>query len=801
MQQPAQPISGIHNHPLYLTPFIGREAEVAAVARLLTDPDCRLVTLVGPGGIGKTRLGLQVTAGLLHHFPNGIWLVELASLPDPALLPQAIASALGLRDPADRPLMESLKAHLEPRRLLLVLDNCEHLLDACARIVAALLSACPLLRIMTTSREPLQIAGEVTWLVPPLSLPDPDHLPPLESLANYESIQIFVDRAQRTFPAFTLTLHNAPAIAQVCCRLDGLPLAIELAAARVKMLSVAQIVERLDDRFRLLTDGSPTAPARQQTLKASLDWSYDLLSPPEQILFRRLAIFIGGFDLAAAEAVCSGDGLERPEILDLLSQLFDKSLLLVERHEGQGRRYRLLETVRQYALDRLRAAGEAVPAGDRHLAWYLALAEQVEPPAPWGAVETALLNRMESERDNWRAALQWSIDQGQTESSLRLAAALGWFWSLRAYLHEGRHWLAQALAAGKPASPSVRAKALNRAGVLAVLQGDYENGAALHKRALALIREQKGSPITAWGLQDLGLVALYSGDYACAEQFFADSLGLFWQAHDQNGVASVLLDQGLAAYYQDNDLRAAMLLETSQALFQELGDAAAIARALQGLGMIARRQGDLRRSRELLEEALRVAWEKGARLEIARCLESLAGLACAGNQPERAARLFSAVETLRQAMGAHLPRDIHDGCDRDLAAARAQLDEEAFTAAWTAGRALTLEQAVAYALEAEDRTPRAETVPSVSPLTLLQAAKRQYGGLTARERQVAALVAQGKSNSAIAAELVTTVRTVEAHITHILDKLGFSSRTQVAVWAVAKGLARPPQAWEEEGQD
>ncbi len=801
MQQSAQSISGIHNHPLYLTPFVGREADLAAVASVMADPECRLVTLIGPGGIGKTRLGLQVAARLLHQFPDGIWLVELATLSDPALLPQAIAAALDLRDPPARPLLETLTAHLEPWRLLLVLDNCEHLRDACARVVTALLAACPLLRIMTTSREPLHIAGEVTWLVPPLSLPDPDRLPPLEILVNYEAIRLFADRARRAFPAFTVTPHNAPAIAKVCCRLDGLPLAIELAAARVKMLSVAQIAERLDDRFQLLTDGSPTVPAHQQTLKATLDWSHDLLSPPEQILFRRLAIFAGGFDLAAAETVCSGQGLGKSEILDLSSQLSDKSLLSVERHEDQGRRYRLLETVRRYALDRLRASGEAASAGDHHLAWYLALAEQVEPPAPWGAIETALLNRVEAEQDNWRAALQWSIDQGQAESSLRLAAALGWFWSLRAYLHEGRHWLAQALAAGKGVSPSVRAKALNRAGALAVLQGDYEHGTVLHKRALALIREQKGSPITALGLRELGLVALYSGDYACAEQFFEDSLALFWKAHDQAGIASLFLDQGLAAYSQDNDRRASMLLETSLALLRELGDAVAIARALHGLGMIARRQGDLNQSRELFKEALQVAWEKGARLEIARCLEGLASLACDGKQPDRAARLFGAAETLRQAIGTYLPRDIHDGCDRDLTTARAQLDGKMFAAEWAAGRALTLEQAVAYALEAGDRAPGTEIMPGVRVLTSLQAAKRQYGGLTARERQVAALVAQGKSNSAIAAELVTTVRTVEAHITHILDKLGFSSRTQAAVWAIAKGLARPPQAWEEEGQD
>ena len=700
----------------------------------------------------------------------------------------------------DRLPIESLTAHLAPRHLLLVLDNCEHLLDACAQTAAALLTACPVLRIMVTSREPLHIAGEVVWPVPPLSLPDPDHLPPVDSLVNYEAIQLFIDRAQRAFPAFTITPHNAEAIAQVCCRLDGLPLAIELAAARIKMLSANQIAERLDDRFRLLTGGSPATPARHQTLKATLDWSYDLLLPSKQVLFRRLAVFAGGFDLAAAEAVCSGDGLDRAEILDLLTQLSDKSLLLVERHQGQGRRYRLLETVREYALDRQRTSGEAARMSDRHLDWYLALAEQAEPQVLWGAVETALLNRMEAEQDNWRAALQWSIDQGYAESSLRLAAALGWYWYVRAYLNEGRHWLAQALAAGKGVPPAVRAKAFGRAGVLAASQGDYEHGTVLHKRALALSRGQKGSPITAWGLQGLGVVALYKGDYACAEKLLGDSLKLFWEMRDQAGVASLLLYQGLTAYYEGSDRRAAMLLETSLALLREVGDAVAVARALHGLGMIARRQGVLSQSRKRLAEALQVAWEKSARLEIVHSLEGLAGLASAEKQPDRAARLFGAAEALGQAIGTARSQPIRDGHDRDVAAARTQLDGKAFEAAWAAGRALTLEQAITYALKAGDRATSDQAVSSKRRVTSLQAAKLQYGGLTARERQVAALIAEGKSNSAIAAQLVTTVRTVEAHMTHILDKLGFSSRAQVAVWAVAKGLARPPQAWEEQEQ-
>jgi predicted ATPase/DNA-binding CsgD family transcriptional regulator len=792
--------SAIHHQPLYLTPFIGRGAELDEVARLLADPARRLVTLVGPGGIGKTRLAVKVATQLLPGYGDGVWLVDLAPLCDAELVPQTAASALGVRGVVDRPVLEALVAHLETKDLLLVLDNCEHVLDACSQFASSMLATCPNLHILATSREPLHISGEVTWQVSPLSCPETDPLPALEQLLTYEAVRLFVDRAQSALPGFTLTPRNAAAIAQICCRLDGLPLAIELAAARVKMLSVAQIADRLDDRFGLLIGSDRTLPARQQTLQAALDWSYDLLSLAEQRLFGRLAVFAGGFHLDAAEAVCSGDGLTESEILDLLGQLEAKSLMIAERQAEQGRRYYLLETVRAFALDRLQASGEEGPVRDRHLAYYLAFVEQAGPLGLWGTVDTASLKRVEAEQDNWRAALQWSITAGRAEEGLRLAAALTWFWYVRGDLHEGRRWLQQTLAAAKGASPSVQAEAFERAGALAVSQGDYKQGSALLKRGLVLARKQELPSLTAWGLQELGLIALYGGDYACAERFFEDSLSLFWEARHHEGVATLLLHQGIAAYYEGRQARAAMFLDASLAMLRELGDAIAVSRALYSLSMLALHQGDLNQSRELLEEGLRIAQERGARIEIAACLEGLAGLACAEKRPERAARLFGAAEALRQATGSDLPPGIRGDRDRHVAAARAGLDEKACAAAWAAGRALSPEQAVAYALTeaAGPHVLDVEAAPTGRQLTPLQAAKRQYGGLTARERQVAALVAQGLTNAAIAAELVITVRTVEAHITHILGKLEFSSRTQIATWAVAKGLAQPPQAWQEQ---
>jgi predicted ATPase/DNA-binding CsgD family transcriptional regulator len=803
MKQTLKSASETHNLPLYLTPFVGREAELAELARLMADPDRRLLTLVGPGGIGKTRLGIRLATELLPQHRDGVWLVEFAALSDPALVPQVVASALGVSEQPERPLSETLVASLKTRHLLLVLDNCEHLLDACGQLAHSLLAASPTLRIMATSREPLHVAGEVHWLVPPLSLPDPERLSSLENLVRYEAVRLFVDRAKAVFPSFTLTGENAPAVAQICYRLDGLPLPIELAAARVKVLSVAQIAARLDDRFRLLVAGSRTESTRQQTLRATLDWSHDLLPEREQVLFRRLAVFAGDFSLEAAETVCTGRGLDQARVLELLSGLVDKSLVMVEQKGSQERRYRLLETVRQYGLEKLRISGEEPALGTGHLAWYLALAEEVQPYL-WGATEAASLARLQAEQDNWRAALQWSLENGKAEESLRLAAALAWYWYVRAHLREGRQWLEQALAASDKASTSSRAAALAAAGALAVQQGDREQATVLLQQAISLRCEPGCANLAGWSMLNLGLLALFGGDFPRAEQLLDQSMALFRELGDPAGAATVLLYQGIATCYQGDYGDAAALLQESLPLLRKLGDTIGVARALHGLGMAARHQDDLARSKASFEEALQVAGEKSARLEVSQCLEGLAGVACAQGQPKRAARLFGAAEALREAIGADQPSGISADHARDVADTRTQLEETTFQAAWATGRLLTLDQIVAYALvEADSAEPGsdAEDGPGSRSLTPLQAAKRRYGGLTARERQVAALVAQGKSNSTIAAELVVTVRTVEAHITHILRKLGFSSRTQIAAWAVNKGLAPPPKTLEEEMDD
>ncbi|MGH2352814.1 MAG: ATP-binding protein, partial [Chloroflexota bacterium] len=412
-----------HNLPLQLTSFVGRERELPAVRDLLAEH--RLVTLTGPGGTGKTRLALQVAADVLPAYPDGVWLVALAALADPALVPHAVAQAVGVREEPGRPLLGTLADALRPKRLLLVLDNCEHLLDACAHLADALLRACPHLRVLATGREALGIAGETAWRVPSLGLPDARHLPPVEVLSQYEAVRLFIDRALAVQPGFRVTNQNALAVVQVCARLDGIPLAIELAAARVRVLPVEQLLVRLEDRFRLLSGGSRTALERHQTLRAAVDWSYDLLTEPENAVFARLAVFAGGFTLDAAEAVCAGDGIEAVEVLDLLTHLVDKSLAVVDEQPDGTARYRLLETLRHYAREKLAAREEADTVRAQHATHYLALAEQADPElrGPRGA---GWLDRLRRDLDNMREALAWAEAGGEAELGLRLAAALLW---------------------------------------------------------------------------------------------------------------------------------------------------------------------------------------------------------------------------------------------------------------------------------------------------------------------------------------------------------------------------------------
>lgn len=409
-----------HNLPAQLTSFVGREAAIVHVRGLLAGGGgARLVTLIGAGGAGKTRLALQVAADLLDEYPDGVWLAELAALADPALVPHAVAAAVGVHEQADRTLMATLQEALRPRQLLLVLDNCEHLVTACAAVAEALLRSCPHLRILATSRELIGIGGEIAWRVPSLDLPEAGPSLALDQVARAEAVRLFVERAAAARPGFALTAENAPAVLQICQRLDGMPLAIELAAARMRVMSAQQIAARLDDRFRLLTGGSRVALPRQQTLRGALDWSHALLAAEEQVLFRRLAVFAGGWSLDAAEAVCAAGGITAGDVVDLLGRLVDKSLVWVDEQE-EGPRYRLLETIREYAAEKLEAAGEAVAVRARHYDWCLALAERAQPHLT-GAEQATWLGRLEREHDNLRTALRWALDRQETAKGLQLA--------------------------------------------------------------------------------------------------------------------------------------------------------------------------------------------------------------------------------------------------------------------------------------------------------------------------------------------------------------------------------------------
>jgi predicted ATPase/DNA-binding CsgD family transcriptional regulator len=795
-----------HNLPVQLTSFVGREWEVAEVRRLLGTT--RLLTLVGAGGIGKTRLAQEVAAGLLDAYPDGVRLVELAALVDPrsalvpALVPQAIASALGVREQPGRPLSESLAEFLAPRSLLLVLDNCEHLIQACAELADRLLRACPRLTILATSREPLGIAGETTWRVPSLALPDAERPPATDDLGRYEAIRLFVERARAALPDFRLTDRNARAVAQVCQRLDGIPLALELAAARVRGLSVEQLAAGLDDRFRLLTGGSRTALPRHRTLRALVDWSYEPLSEPERALFRRLAVFAGGWTLEAAEAVCAGDGtgalrgIEAGEVVGLLLELVDKSLVVAEDREGEAR-YRFLETIRQYGLERLEASGEAAEIRRRHAEYFVTLAERAEPELS-GPGQAVWLDRLEREHDNLRATLgrlsrpdPGEVARGgsragaEAQARLRLGGALGRFWDLRGYLAEGRAWLAALLGPEGAAPPTAaRSRALCAAGWLAYWQGDYAAARALSEESVSIGRQVGDERGVAEALTCLGWIADAEGDHAAARTLFEASLAIRRRLGDRWGIAQSLSGLGWIASVEGDHAAARTLLDESLAVSREVGDKRGIADALVHLADLLQAQGELAQARGFLDESLAIGRDLGDRAMIVEGLELSAKAALTAREAHRAARLLGAVHALREVVGAPVSPSYRAEQERDVVAVRADLGEGRFAAAWAAGRAMTLAQAVAYALEG--RTP--ELALPAPPGFTEPSGCTQASPLTRREQEVAVLIARGLTNRQIAETLVIAERTVHAHVGNILGKLGFSSRAQIAAWVVEQGL-------------
>ncbi len=688
-----------NNLPRQLTSFVGREKEIAEIKRLLST--AALVTLTGSGGAGKTRLALQVAAEVMEHYPDGVWLAELAPISDPALVPKTVATSVGVPEQPLREMTDTLIDALRPKATLLVLDNCEHLMGACADLAAALLRACPQVRVLATSRERLGVTGETVWRIPSLSLPDARHPLPVEQLVLYEAVRLFVDRAAATTPQFALTSDNAPALAQVCQRLDGIPLAIELAAARAKVLSVRQIAERLGDRFRLLIGGSRTTLPRHQTLRAAMDWSYDLLSEQERILLRRLSIFAGGWTLEAAETVCVGDTVETPMVLDLLTQLVDKSLVMVETQSGVAW-YRFLDTVRQYGRDRLTEAGETAGVRIRHRAWYLDLAERAEPELR-GPGQSEWLEQLEREHDNLRAALESSVaEHDAAPVGLRLAGALYWFWFVHGHWSEGRRWLESVLARGGDVPAPALLKTLQGIAFLAYRQGDYKRAMAAQEQGLAASRDLGDRRSSALLLITAGLVALHQGDYGRANAQIEESLVLSRQLEDTWLISLGLGNLGAVARHQHDYPQAEALYEQSLAFSREVGDKRRIAYALRNLGIVALHRSDYERAQAFFMESLSLVKEFWDPYITEGCVNGLAALSAARGDHARAARLLGASAALCETFGLRrAPPDQADH-ERQVASTRSALGEIAFAAAWTEGRAMTLAESIDYATTGDE---------------------------------------------------------------------------------------------------
>jgi len=765
-----------HNLPAQPTPLIGREAELRQGRQQVLRSEVRLLTLVGPGGVGKTRLALAMAEGLLGDFEHGVWFVDLSPVADPSLVLPSVARVLGLRQ-SSRPVAEQLHEQLASRRLLLVLDNLEQVLNA-APGLADLLAACPEVKLLATSREPLLLRWEHVLPVPPLALPDLRRPRPPMALADSPAVALFVERARAVRPDFALAEANAQAVAEICVRLDGLPLAIELAAVRVKLLPPRAISARLGRRLDLLTAGARDAPERHRTLRQAIAWSYDLLTAQERALFRRLGVFVSGSTADTAAAVCGwGPG---PDAFDGLASLVDKSLLRAEDDASGGPRYRILETVREFALERLTADGELEVVQRRHAEFCSALAERARAGMP-GPEEARHLDRLEAEHGEIRAALRWYLERGQAEKALELAVNVSNL-AMRGYSEEGLRWLEEALGRGGDAPAELRAAALYEAARLAWVQGDDARAWSLNEACLALRRGLGDDLGAAQVLERLAYLAQIRGDYDPAKALAGEALSIRRTLGDGPGVAHLLRGLALVAVFSGEPDRAEALGQEALAIYREVGSPQLIGLTLTILGMAARRKAEWQRSASLFAEALALRSQVAEWGGIAACLEGLAAVASDQGWPERGARLFGAADALRRARHSPLPTAERAEYAPSLASVRARLGVAAFDAAWHAGQAMPVEEAVAYALATE---------PHVDNTTPEASIAEPGAALSPREREVAALVAQGLTNRQIAERLVVTERTAAAHVEHILAKLGFSSRTQIGVWAAGQGLAAP----------
>jgi predicted ATPase/tRNA A-37 threonylcarbamoyl transferase component Bud32 len=695
--------TGNGNLPLHLTSFIGRVRETAEVCRLLDNT--RLLTLTGVGGTGKTRLALQAASAAVNSFSNGAWLVELAPLADPLLVPKTIATVLHLSESKDGSFLNALTDYLRDKHLLLIVDNCEHLIQAYAQVADAILRTCPRVHLLTTSREALGIAGEVSWPVLSMQTPDLATVPTAAQVSQYEAVQLFIERATAVRNDFRLTDSNAPTVAQICRRLDGIPLAIELAAARSKVFSMEQIAERLDDRFRLLTGGSRTALPRQQTLRALIDWSHSLLSPSEVVLFRRLSVFAGGWTYEAAEAVCAGDGLDTNAVLDVLSRLIDKSLVIVTESPNHAR-YHLLETIREYAADKLMESGESQLLRKRHLDFYLTLAETVQP---YLQDQSRLLDRLELELDNLRVALDWAMGSRAIELGMQLLAASKDFWWLRGHhrecLNKLKEFRAQPEAAGRT---SARARALLTEGFLnSWVLSNFAEARPLLEQSLTLARELRDTNCMTWAQIHLSVAVQNQGDYEKARALLEESKVLaeslpHSDSFSNDALGYVLRRQADLAFLT-GDNRARDLWEASIDYQKKHKYSGGLPYSLRRLGQAELREGNISRAAGFIAESLRLNATIGDKQGVAASLAAAAAVLMARERVAHAATLLGAVDSLLSGIGFQLLHIDHVEYSTNLSVVRGQLDASTFDDAWFEGQNLTMEQAIQSALDTNSR--------------------------------------------------------------------------------------------------
>jgi predicted ATPase/DNA-binding CsgD family transcriptional regulator len=755
--------------------IVGRRRQVSEAKRHLLDT--RLLTLTGVGGVGKTRLALRIAAEVRREFPDGVWFIELASLQNRDLLTRTVAMALSLPDGSARPPVETLTDYLRDKRLLLVLDNCEHLLDVCTALINSLLGAAPRLRILATSRECLDLPKEFVFVVPPLSVPRSDREATASGTSEYEATTLFVKRARLIMPEFTVDATNIVTVARLCRRLDGIPLAIELAAVRLRVLSLDQILERLDDRFRLLARRCRTTLPRQQTLRATVDWSFELCSVQEQALWARLSVFAGGMDLHAAEEVCSADPIARENVFDLVTALIEKSILTRE-GEGTQARYRLLETLRQYGEERLVESGAQAIFRRRHCDYYRDLAEQAK--AGWFTPrQVEWFNKISQERANFRVALEYCVTApGEERQALQLAVALYGFWVFYGAFGEARHWLDRALREERETSAE-RFKALAMDAVFALMQGEIDLARPLINECCDYARKSDDGRAGAVVAFLCGRAALLNGDYQGAVSKLKSALDWYQTNVDPVSENGDMNETFLTAFYLAiaasflGDARSADFAAECRRLAETADALGEISMGMWVMGIERWRAGDTARAIVHFQESLRLDYAFGYRYSPAWSVETLAWATAAVGQHVRAACLLGVATELRSSMGLSLPgfrpyADSHNSCESYL---REVLGDESYTENLQRGMSLGHDSAIDYALGKDKVAAQPlgshETTPSK---------------LTPRERQVADLVAEGMSNKDIAARLVIAQRTAEGHVENVLVKLGFTSRAQIAAW-------------------